>query len=370
MSGIRVYWDAPFGGALIDCDSWLEARCVCSDVVEFEGAAWSDHAHVPVLEGLGYSQVARENLCNVPHDLDGGFVWEIWTPDEDVDWVWDPRAIGVIIRQLGGGPRGNYKATEIVGWLDDYNGPFDAQVSYSVRDASGFRQPSLSEWTSQDFTAWRFLAQNEDGRWTQEDAGGLTRGLDASGEPVEVRAFARDPGGRLVEVLADCYADPRGTGEGLCEFEQRWERARVPVDRRYVEDTDGDLRLCENERDENQLALELALQDSPHERSWPILRSGLGLWFDAERVGELPALLISHEECRNFIQDYCADDVDDDAADRLEAIDYEHLHTTDSPTRVELIPGVWVEHDYVDALIYGVSEEVTGGASFNTVADD
>ena len=60
---------------------------------------------------------------------------------------------------------------------------------------------------------------------------------------------------------------------------------------------------------------------------------------------------MDRQEARNFIDAYCYDVPPEGAEERLMSSSFE-LNDTESNSRVELRPGIYVEQDELDAVIY------------------
>lgn len=92
-----------------------------------------------VMERLGYHQLVRENTYNWgDNDLDQCFVFEVWSKDENREWIYADNAdeaVVLVYAHTGADVRGGYARPIAVVFDGEYSVPLELVVSFSPADA-------------------------------------------------------------------------------------------------------------------------------------------------------------------------------------------------------------------------------------------
>lgn len=93
-----------------------------------------------VMERLGYHQLVRDNTYNWgSNDLDQCFVFEVWSKDENREWIYvenAEEAVVLVYAHTGADVRGGYARPIAVVFDGEYTVPIDLVVNFSWTDES------------------------------------------------------------------------------------------------------------------------------------------------------------------------------------------------------------------------------------------
>jgi hypothetical protein len=90
-----------------------------------------------VMKRLGYHELARDNTYNWGNnDLDQCFVFEVWSKDEEAEWIYAEDAVVLVYAHTGADVRGGYARPVAVVFDGEYSVPIDLAVNFSWADDS------------------------------------------------------------------------------------------------------------------------------------------------------------------------------------------------------------------------------------------
>jgi hypothetical protein len=92
--------------------------------------SWFEAGEQFATEVLGLTQRARDNTYNGENDLSQDYVWEIYSNNENNDWIYDDDALLVIYAHTGCDVRGGYAYPLFLRSTTDYSIPVDLTAQF------------------------------------------------------------------------------------------------------------------------------------------------------------------------------------------------------------------------------------------------
>ncbi len=96
--------------------------------------SWFEAGEQFATEVLGLNQRTRDNTYNGENDLSQDYVWEVYSNDDNGDWIYDDDALLVIYAHTGCDVRGGYAYPLFLRSTGEYSAPMDLVAQFHAAE--------------------------------------------------------------------------------------------------------------------------------------------------------------------------------------------------------------------------------------------
>jgi hypothetical protein len=105
-----------------------------AEMDENSDLSWFEAGEKFATEVLGLTQKARDNTCNGESDLSQNYVWEVYSENDNGDWIYDDDALMVVYAHTGCDLRSGYSYPIFLRHQGDYSIPVDIVAEWYISE--------------------------------------------------------------------------------------------------------------------------------------------------------------------------------------------------------------------------------------------